>query len=188
LWPKNWVGLPFGRFFANLSGVDAMITFFCDFCQFSAKKLAFFSKTYVMIKILHNFALFWVKNANFFAEIFGENILKIITSPGHPASRQLQAPTEESLKDLAAKLTAGSIDFKLWIEQPENMVTCFATRNRFYKTPFRPKTFRTKFHPTNFGQNYTQKQYVDTQYIDVHTCMYIFLIITDRKSLIWRNF
>jgi hypothetical protein len=29
---------------------------------------------------LHNLALFWVKNANFFAEIFGENILKIITS------------------------------------------------------------------------------------------------------------
>jgi hypothetical protein len=37
-----------------------------------------------MIKILHNLALFWVKNANFFAEFFGENILKIITSvPGH---------------------------------------------------------------------------------------------------------
>jgi hypothetical protein len=35
---------------------------------------------------LHNLALFWVKNANFFAKIFGENILKIITSvPGHPA-------------------------------------------------------------------------------------------------------
>jgi hypothetical protein len=33
-----------------------------------------------MIKILHNLALFGVKNANFFAEFFGENILKIITS------------------------------------------------------------------------------------------------------------
>jgi hypothetical protein len=39
-------------------GVDVMITIFCDFCQFSAKKLAFFSKTDVMIKILHNLALF----------------------------------------------------------------------------------------------------------------------------------
>jgi hypothetical protein len=29
-----------------------------------------------MIKILYNLALFWVKNANFFAEFFGENILK----------------------------------------------------------------------------------------------------------------
>jgi hypothetical protein len=37
-----------------------------------------------MIKILHKLALFWVKNANLFAEFFGENILKIITSvPGY---------------------------------------------------------------------------------------------------------
>jgi hypothetical protein len=55
-------------------GVDVMITNFCDFCQFSAKKTAFFSKTEVVIKILHNLALFWVKNANFFAIVFGENI------------------------------------------------------------------------------------------------------------------
>jgi hypothetical protein len=48
--------------------------------QFLAKKLAFFSKTNVMIKNLHNLSLFWVKNANFFAEFLGENILKIITS------------------------------------------------------------------------------------------------------------
>jgi hypothetical protein len=27
-----------------------------------------------MINILHILALFWVKNANFFAEFFGENI------------------------------------------------------------------------------------------------------------------
>jgi hypothetical protein len=61
-----------------------MITSFCDFCQFSAKKLEFFSKTNVMIKILHTLAMFRVKNDNFFAEFFGENIFKIITSvPGH---------------------------------------------------------------------------------------------------------
>jgi hypothetical protein len=47
-------------------GVDVMITIFCDFRQFSAKKIAFFSTTNVMIKILHNLALFRVKNANFF--------------------------------------------------------------------------------------------------------------------------
>jgi hypothetical protein len=29
------------------AGVDVMITIFCYFCQFSAKKLAFFSKTNV---------------------------------------------------------------------------------------------------------------------------------------------
>jgi hypothetical protein len=34
-------------------GVDVMIAIFCDFQQFSAKKLAFFSKTNVMIKIWH---------------------------------------------------------------------------------------------------------------------------------------
>jgi hypothetical protein len=55
-------------------GVDVMITIFCDFWQFSAKKLAFFSKTDVVIKIFHNLALFWFKNANFFAEFFAENI------------------------------------------------------------------------------------------------------------------
>jgi hypothetical protein len=57
-------------------GVVIMITIFCDFCQFSAKKLAFFSKTNVMIKILHNLALFWVKNANFFADFFRRKYFK----------------------------------------------------------------------------------------------------------------
>jgi hypothetical protein len=44
--------------------------------QFSAKKLAFFLNTIVMINFFQNLALFWVKNANFVAKIFGENILK----------------------------------------------------------------------------------------------------------------
>jgi hypothetical protein len=44
---------------------------------------AFFSETNVMIKILPYLALFLVKNANYFSEFFGENILKIVTSvPG----------------------------------------------------------------------------------------------------------
>jgi uncharacterized Fe-S radical SAM superfamily protein PflX len=60
--------------FRRLSGIDVMITIFCDFCQISAKKMAFFSKTNVMIKILDNLALFGVKNANFCAEFFGQNI------------------------------------------------------------------------------------------------------------------
>jgi hypothetical protein len=33
-------------------GVDVLITIFCDFYPFSAKKLAFFSKTNVMITIV----------------------------------------------------------------------------------------------------------------------------------------
>jgi hypothetical protein len=36
------------------SGVDVMI---CDFCQFSAKKLPFFTKTNVMIKFLQKLAV-----------------------------------------------------------------------------------------------------------------------------------
>jgi hypothetical protein len=59
---------------AGWPGVDVTIIIFCDFWQFSAKKMAFFSKNNVMIKILHNLALFWVKNANFFAKFFVENI------------------------------------------------------------------------------------------------------------------
>jgi hypothetical protein len=53
--------------------------------------LAFFSKTNVMIKSLKNLALFSVKNANFFADFFGKNISKIITSV---LGRALQAPEQ----------------------------------------------------------------------------------------------
>jgi hypothetical protein len=56
------------------AGVDVMITIFCCFWQFSAKKMASFSKTNVMIKFLHNLALIRVTNAVFFAKFFGENI------------------------------------------------------------------------------------------------------------------
>jgi hypothetical protein len=48
-----------------VSEVDVMITFFCHFRPFSAKNLAFFSKTHVMIKFLHNLALFLVKTPFF---------------------------------------------------------------------------------------------------------------------------
>jgi hypothetical protein len=83
----------------NPHGIDVMITIFCDFRQFSAKKLAFFSKTNVMIKISHILDLFWVKNSNYFAKFFGENIFKIITSvPG----------LEVSAKPLIKKLTSGA--------------------------------------------------------------------------------
>jgi hypothetical protein len=49
------------------------------------KKIGVFLKHQCHDPILHNLALFWAKNANFFAKFFSENILKIITSvPGHP--------------------------------------------------------------------------------------------------------
>jgi hypothetical protein len=64
------------------SGVDVMITNFFDFRQFSARKLEFFSKNNVMIKILHNLALFWVKTP-IFCSIFRWKYLKN-HAPGHP--------------------------------------------------------------------------------------------------------
>jgi hypothetical protein len=60
------------------------------------EKMAFFSKTNVMIKNYHNLALFWVKNAKF----FGENVSKIITSaPGgrDPNPRSLNTGSVGSL-------------------------------------------------------------------------------------------
>jgi hypothetical protein len=39
-----------------------------------------FLKNHCYDQILHYLALFWVKNANFFAKFLGENIFKIITS------------------------------------------------------------------------------------------------------------
>jgi hypothetical protein len=57
------------------SGVDVMITIFCDFYQFSAKKM-------LWSKFLHNLDLLWVKNDNF-CNLFRRKFLKIITSvPG----------------------------------------------------------------------------------------------------------
>jgi hypothetical protein len=76
-----------GRTFAQ-SGVDVMITNFCDFCKFSAKKIGVFSqKPMLSSQFLQKLEVLRAKNANIFAKFFGENIFKIIASvPGHPAS------------------------------------------------------------------------------------------------------
>jgi hypothetical protein len=58
-----------------LPGVDVMITIFCNFRQFSATKLAFFSKTNVMIKFLQKLAVVWAKNTNIFAKILAKIFL-----------------------------------------------------------------------------------------------------------------
>jgi hypothetical protein len=57
-------------------GVDVMITIFCDFCQFSAKKLAFFSKTYVMINCFSKFGFVLSHKRQFFANCFRRKYLK----------------------------------------------------------------------------------------------------------------
>jgi hypothetical protein len=50
--------------------------FFAIFDNFRRKNWRFFSKTNVMIQFLHNLALFWVKNDNFFAKFFRRKYLK----------------------------------------------------------------------------------------------------------------
>jgi hypothetical protein len=47
-----------GEMYVGSPGVDVMIIIFCHFQQFLAKKLAFFTKTNVMINFLQNLALF----------------------------------------------------------------------------------------------------------------------------------
>jgi hypothetical protein len=51
-------------------GTDVTITIFCDFRQFSAKKLAFFSKTNVMIKIFEYFSFVLSQKRQFFRNFF----------------------------------------------------------------------------------------------------------------------
>jgi hypothetical protein len=51
---------------ASEPGVDVMITIFCDFCLFSAKKLAFFSKANVMISIFAKTSSSLSKKRQFF--------------------------------------------------------------------------------------------------------------------------
>jgi hypothetical protein len=67
------------------SGVDVMITIFCDFRQFSAKKIGVFLKNQCYDQLFFKIWLcFETKTPIFFAEFFGKNILKTITSvPGH---------------------------------------------------------------------------------------------------------
>jgi hypothetical protein len=60
-------------------GVDVMLTILGDFCQFSAKKWRFFQKK-CYYKFFTKTSSSVIKNANFCAKFFGENIFKIITS------------------------------------------------------------------------------------------------------------
>jgi hypothetical protein len=47
-----------------------MITIFCDFRQFPAKKLAFFSKTNVMINFFKKISFVFSQKCQFFRRIF----------------------------------------------------------------------------------------------------------------------
>jgi hypothetical protein len=59
-----------------------MIKIFCDFSKFSAK-IGVFLKNQCYDRFFSKFSIVWLKNDNFLAKFFGENILKIVTSvPG----------------------------------------------------------------------------------------------------------
>jgi hypothetical protein len=61
-----------------------MITIFCDFSQFSAKKLAFFSQKQCYDHFFSKFSFVLSQKRQVFARFFGENNLIIITSvPGN---------------------------------------------------------------------------------------------------------
>jgi hypothetical protein len=53
-------------------GVDVMITIFYDFCQFSAKKLAFSQKPMLWSNFCKKLAVVWAKTANIFAKFLGK--------------------------------------------------------------------------------------------------------------------
>ena len=40
----------------------------------------------------------------------------------------LEAPGETELTKVSEKLKEGGVDFKLWVEQPENIPTCLAVK------------------------------------------------------------
>jgi hypothetical protein len=66
----------------TFSGVDVMITIFCDFSQFSAKN-GVFLKYQCYDQLFSKFSFVLSQKRQFFAKNFAENILKIITSvPG----------------------------------------------------------------------------------------------------------
>jgi hypothetical protein len=71
------------------TGVDVMITIFCDFCQFSSKKLAFFLKNQFYDQFFQKLAVVGVKNANFFAKFLGDKIHNI-----GPRSYHVELPSD----------------------------------------------------------------------------------------------
>jgi hypothetical protein len=61
---------------ASTPGVGVMITILCDFSQFSAKKLAFFLNTNVMINFFSKFSFVLSQKRHFFCKIFRQKYFK----------------------------------------------------------------------------------------------------------------
>jgi hypothetical protein len=64
------------NFFTNSSGADVVITIFCDFSQFSAKKIGVFLKYQYYDQLFSKFSFVLRQKRQFFRKIFSENILK----------------------------------------------------------------------------------------------------------------
>jgi hypothetical protein len=60
----------------TLPGVDAMITIFCDFCQFLEKKIGLFLKIQCYDKLFSKFNLVLSRKRRFFRKIFRRKYLK----------------------------------------------------------------------------------------------------------------
>jgi hypothetical protein len=84
-----------------------MITIFCDFWKFLAKKLAFFSKTNVMIKILHYLALFWVKKCQFLYCNFRRKYFKNQNIGPWPPHMSSGCPSQAEAASSAADILPG---------------------------------------------------------------------------------
>ncbi|XP_077990437.1 putative peptidyl-tRNA hydrolase PTRHD1 [Glandiceps talaboti] len=56
------------------------------------------------------------------------NVQQYTSDLDHMHKVVLEAKDEESVRSLANKLQEESIDHKLWIEQPEDIPTCLATK------------------------------------------------------------
>jgi hypothetical protein len=78
---------------------ERFLSIFGDFCQFFGGKLAFYSKINVMI------TFFAKTGANIFAQIFGENIFKIVTSvPASDLCSSSQKSSSQTLTHLPTKI------------------------------------------------------------------------------------
>ena len=69
------------------------------------------------------------------------NMVKYLSDIDHMHKVVLEAKDEESLLNLSRTLNQHEIDFKLWIEQPENFSTCLVTKP--YKKEDIQKFFKT---------------------------------------------
>jgi hypothetical protein len=86
--------------FCDWAWVDVMISIFYDFRHFSAKKLAFFSKTNVLIKILHKLALLLFKNAIFLLNFLPKYLKNHNIGPWHRYLSEMMkfSPVKEKLR------------------------------------------------------------------------------------------